>query len=100
MIFRIHSESVLGLVVCLVIENSFELYVRTWLLCFLIRRLHRWFLRLDVLEFTSSTTSVTTALQLKFVCVTSFLLSGQLYDLPRLVNSELTYETLIFKYFY
>ena len=50
---------------------------------FLIRRLHRLFLRPDFLELTFSTTLViSTALQLKFVSVTSFLLFGQLRDLP------------------
>ena len=48
-------------------------------------------------------TSVTsTALQLNIVSVTSFLLLGQLRDLPSLkkMNSELTYGTLNFMNFY
>ena len=50
---------------------------------FLIRRRHRGFLRPEFLQLTLSMTSVTsTAFQLKFVCVTSFLLLGQLRDLP------------------
>ena len=49
---------------------------------FLIRRLHRWFLRRDFLLLTFSMTSVIfTALQLKFVYVMSFLFLGQLCDL-------------------
>ena len=47
----------------------FEMYVRTCpAMFFLIRRLHRWFLRRDFLELTFSMTSVTsTTLPLKFV---------------------------------
>ena len=49
---------------------------------FLIRRLHRWFLRRDFLQLTFSMTSVIfTALQLNFVYVMSFLFLGQLCDL-------------------
>ena len=51
---------------------------------FLIRRLHRLFLRPDFLELTFSRSSVkSTALQLKFAFVTSFLFLGQLRDLPQ-----------------
>ena len=53
---------------------------------FLIRRLHQWFLRPEFLELTFSI-SVISALELKFVCVTSFvLLLGRLRDLPHLKN--------------
>ena len=51
----------------------------------------------DFLELSFSMTSVTsTALQLTFVCVTSFLLLDQLCDLPhsKKMTSELTYGTL------
>ena len=61
------------------------------------------FLRPDFLELNFSLASVTfslasvtsTALQLKFVCVTSFLLLGQLRDLSHSKKtSELTLGTL------
>ena len=70
--------SVLSLVFRLVDKNSLNCTSGIVLLCFLIRRLHRQFLQPDFLELTFALNSVTsTALQLKFVCVTSFLLLGQ-----------------------
>ena len=59
-------------------RKFFELYVRTCPAVFLLRGLHRWFLPPDFLELAFSLTSVTsTALQLQFVSVTSFLLLSQ-----------------------
>ena len=84
MVFRIHSWSVLCLVFCLASENSLNCTSGLVLLFFLVRCLRR-FLRPDFLELTFSMTSVTsTALKLKFVYVTSFLLLGQLCDLTHL----------------
>ena len=83
MVFPIHSLFILGLVFCLVNESSLNCTSGIVLLCFLICRLHRRFLRPGFSKLTFSMNSVTsTPLHLKFVCLTPFQLLGQLRDLP------------------
>ena len=103
------SVSLLTALICLLNRNKwlsghkliqfFELFFRTWPAMFSIRCLHRGFLRPDFLEMTFPMTSVTsTALQLKFVYVTSLVLLGQLRDLPHakkwLLNSLMEIQIL------
>ena len=85
MVFPIHSKSILGLVFCLVNEKSLNCTSGLVLLClFNSSSPSMIFATMDI------SISVTSALRLKFVCVTSFvLLLGQLRDLP---HSKMTSE--------
>ena len=67
----------------------FEMYVRTCpAMFFLTRRLHWWFSPADFVQLIVSILVISTALQLKFVCGTSFfLLLGQLRELPQSKNN-------------
>ena len=52
--FPIHSLSVQGLMLCLANDNSLNCMSGLVRLCFLIRRLYRWFLRPEILEMIFS----------------------------------------------
>ena len=86
-LFPILSKSVIGLVFVYSIKFLWIVGQDLSSFVFLLRLTDCRFNFPDFLELTFSLTSVTaTALQLKFVSVTSFLLLGQLRDLPHQKN--------------